>query len=365
MVSKSDRSSASASSSESGALLGVDPHHLGPAVVHQVHLGLGAGHRLGEVDDPLVLPAGLEALEPLDVGGPLVADAHRARRALEDVDLLGRPGDLGHHLDGGGAGADDADPLVGQPVHRLGGAAAGVARSPSGWCGRPCPRSPRCRGCPAAWPCAGCPRPTPGSGSTSRSPRLVVTCQRRASSSHSAPVDVGLEEGVGVEVEGAGQQLGVLEDLGGAGVALGRHEAGLLEEREVDVRLDVAHAARVAVPVPGATEVARLLDDPEVGDPVLAEVDRGEHPGEAAAHDHDGRLLDHRVAGEAGLDERVPVEILDRPSARATGPCPPGAGASAAPAGTAGAAGPSPLSCCPVPWLPPSPVDRPCRLVES
>ena len=62
MVSKSDRSSASNSSSESGALLGVDPHHLGPAVVDQVHVGLGAGHRLGEVDDPLLLPAGLETL---------------------------------------------------------------------------------------------------------------------------------------------------------------------------------------------------------------------------------------------------------------------------------------------------------------
>ena len=53
-----------------------------------------------------------------------------------------------------------------------------------------------------------------------------------------------------------------------------------------------------------------LLDDPDVGDPVLAEVDGREHPGEAAAHDHHGGLLDHRVPGEAGLDERVPVQLL-------------------------------------------------------
>ena len=44
---------------------------------------------------------------------------------------------------------------------------------------------------------------------------------------------------------------------------------------------------------------------------MLAEVDRREHPGEAAAHDHDCGLLDHRVPGEAGLDERVPVEVLE------------------------------------------------------
>ena len=144
----------------------------------------------------------------------------------------------------------------------------------------------------------------------SRSPRLVVTCQRTRLLVPLGPGDVGLEEGVRVEVERAGQQLGVLEDLRGAGVVLGRHEARLLEERQVDVGLDVAHAARVPVPVPGAAEVARLLDDPDVGDPVLAEVDRREHPGEAAAHDDHGRLLDHRVPGEAGLDERVPVQLL-------------------------------------------------------
>ncbi len=115
---------------------------------------------------------------------------------------------------------------------------------------------------------------------------------------------------MGVEVERAGQQLGVLEDLSGAGVALGRHEARLLEERQVHVRLDVAHAARIPVPVPGAAEVSRLLDDPDVIDPVLGEVDGREHPGEATPHDHDGGLLDHGVPGEAGLHERVPVQLL-------------------------------------------------------
>ena len=169
---------------------------------------------------------------------------------------------------------------------------------------------------------------------------------------------VGLEQGERVEVELAGQELGVLEDLGGAGVVLGRHEARLLEQGQVYVGLDVAHAARVPVPVPGATEVARLLDDPDVVDPVLAEVDGREHPGEAAAHDDHRRLLDHRIPGEARLDERVPVET--RRSDHGTGPCPRVGGASAVPAGTARAAPRPrlPLRPCPAPLSPSSTVDR-------
>ena len=111
--------------------LGVDPHQLGPAVMDEVHVRLRTGHRLGEVDDPLLLPPGFEALEPFDVGGLLITDAHGPRGALEDVELLGHTGDLWHHLHGGGTGADDADALVGQTVHRLRGTASGVAVVPA------------------------------------------------------------------------------------------------------------------------------------------------------------------------------------------------------------------------------------------
>ena len=65
--------------------------------------------------------------------------------------------------------------------------------------------------------------------------------------------------------------LGVLEDLGDEGVLLLRHVAELLEQRQVAVRLDVALRAGVAVPVPGAAEVAAGLDDAEVGDALLGQ----------------------------------------------------------------------------------------------
>ena len=44
---------------------------------------------------------------------------------------------------------------------------------------------------------------------------------------------------------------------------------------------------------------------------MFAEVDRREHPGEAATDDNNGGHLVHWVPGEAGLDERVPVEVLE------------------------------------------------------
>ena len=122
--------------------------------------------------------------------------------------------------------------------------------------------------------------------------------------------DVGLEQRLGVEVEAAGEELRVLEDLRRAGISLGRHEADLFEEREVDVGLDVAHATRVAVPVPGAAEIACLLDDPDVGDPMAGEVDGGEHAGKPAAHDQRSDGLDDRLPGEPGFDERVAVELV-------------------------------------------------------
>ena len=100
-------------------LLGVHPHDVGPAVGHQILLGLYAGHRMREVDDALLLPARLEALEPLDVGRAVPPHTNRARRALEDVQLLRSLGEAGDGLHRRGARADDADALVGKVHHRL------------------------------------------------------------------------------------------------------------------------------------------------------------------------------------------------------------------------------------------------------
>ena len=80
------------------------------------------------------------------------------------------------------------------------------------------------------------------------------------SSSHSAALHAGVEQRVVDEVEPLGDRLEVLADLLAERVARRRDVVHLLEHRHVDVRLDVAHHARVAVPVPGAADAAGLVD---------------------------------------------------------------------------------------------------------
>src|SRR5262249_27573624 len=64
-----------------------------------------------------------------------------------------------------------------------------------------------------------------------------------------------LEAGVAVEIVLPPDRPAVRQDLRGASVFLRGHVLELLEERQINVRLDVAHRARVAIPVPGAAEI--------------------------------------------------------------------------------------------------------------
>ena len=114
--------------------------------------------------------------------------------------------------------------------------------------------------------------------------------------------DAGVEQRSPVQVEGPPEGLAVREDLRLEHVLHGGDRADLLEERQVDVGLDVARRTRVAVPVPGAPEVTAPLEDEEVVDALLRQARRSEHPGEPATDDHDvgldplrGSLLDGGV----------------------------------------------------------------------
>ena len=78
----------------------------------------------------------------------------------------------------------------------------------------------------------------------------------------------------------------VVADLGLAGVRLAPPGIGGEGER-VEVRWDVAGAARVRVEVPGAAHVIPTLEHREVLDPLLLEPDRHREAGEAAADDRD------------------------------------------------------------------------------
>ena len=68
-------------------------------------------------------------------------------------------------------------------------------------------------------------------------------------------------------------------------------------------------APGIAVPVPGAAEVAALLDDADVLDAGLAQPRAGQQAAEAAADDDDVDLVGQRLARERRLDVGVVDEV--------------------------------------------------------
>ena len=97
-----------------------------------------------------------------------------------------------------------------------------------------------------------------------------------------------------------GDGLEVAEDLSTQGVTLARDVVEFLEHGHVDVRLDVAHDAGIAVPVPGTPHAPRLIDDPDALDPGFTEAYSGEDPGDSPAYDDRSDVVGQRLP----LDER-------------------------------------------------------------
>jgi hypothetical protein len=91
------------------------------------------------------------------------------------------------------------------------------------------------------------------------------------------------------------------QDLRCVGVLLLRDVADLLEQGQIDIGLDVAHRARIAVPVPGAAEVAALFDHPDVANPGLPQTRARQQPSKAAADHHHVDVVRQRRPRESGL----------------------------------------------------------------
>ena len=121
--------------------------------------------------------------------------------------------------------------------------------------------------------------------------------------------DLRLEAGVAVEVELFADGPAVGEDLGRAAVLFVGDVADLLKQGQVDVGLDVAGGAGVAVPVPGAAEVAALLDHTDVFDAGFAQARAGQQAAESAADHSDVDVVSQGLSVEAGLDVRVIDEV--------------------------------------------------------
>src|SRR5215469_15874804 len=72
--------------------------------------------------------------------------------------------------------------------------------------------------------------------------------------------DFGLKADIAIEIELLADRAAVLQDLRSARIFLDRHVADLFEQRQINIGLDIARRARIAVPIPGAAKVAALLD---------------------------------------------------------------------------------------------------------
>ena len=231
-----------------------------PRVVDQILVGLAAGGEHLEVLDALAAAsrASTPAAHCGSVGRlPRTSTVDGVRWKTKSCCADRRQ--VRHALDGGGAGADDPDPLVGQvaPGRRR------CSRSPTGWCGTSWPPNVvDTRRCPAVSASAGIRWPSTRTGPASASPRLVVMIQREVAGVPTDLAYLGLQAGVAVQVVVLGDAPAVRQDLRALGVLLGGDVAELLEQRHVHVGLDVTRDARVAVPVPGAAHVGRLVDQP-------------------------------------------------------------------------------------------------------
>jgi hypothetical protein len=108
--------------------------------------------------------------------------------------------------------------------------------------------------------------------------------------------DLGVKQRVVVEAVLLADTLAVREDFRRMRILLRGHMAGFFEQRHVDHRRGIALRARIPVPVPGAAEVATLLYDADIPDAGFGQARGGGEPGKAAADEGEADVVDFRIA---------------------------------------------------------------------
>ena len=268
----------------------------GKVVVVGLHGG-ATGRDLRKARASCPRPAGLvRPGRPLFVGRrALVAHVDRGRRALEDVELADDLRELRDRLHRRRAGADDADRFAAQVDVVV--PARGVERLALERLHAVDARQLR-RGQDAV-----------GQDHEARAHRVAAIGLDDPAAGGlvpGRPLDRGVEQAVLVEAELLGQALAVLKNLEARRELHRRDVAGLFEQRQVAVGFHVAGDARIAVPVPGAADVAALLAEAHVGEAGLAQLVPQQQAAEAGADHQDLALVGQRLA----RDRRLRIDVV-------------------------------------------------------
>ncbi len=277
---------------------------VGPSVIDQILVLEAAGDQHVEIFHAMLLPSRFQRLDPFGIGRTIPPDIYRGGGTLEYVEMLRVLRQERDALDRCRTGADNRDALVAELVQIPIGIAAGVSVVPAAGVEgvtletvdalnpgqlRPIQRPVGHHDEPRAHPIVAVGGNDP--------PALVLAPRER--------FDLRLKACVAIQIELLADTPRMRQDFRRIRVLLFRDITGFLEQRQIDVRLDIALRAGIAVPVPGAAEVAALLDDANALDAGLAQPGARQQSAEAAANDHDVHRVVQRRTGEARIDIRI------------------------------------------------------------
>jgi hypothetical protein len=118
-----------------------------------------------------------------------------------------------------------------------------------------------------------------------------------------------LEQGGAIKVEMPAQQLGISEDFGRFRIFLSGDVTRFFQQRKVDIGFNITGRARIAVPIPCAAKVPRLVNHAEVVDAGHPQARRGQKAAKTRPDDGNVRFFNDRIPGETGLYIRIGVMI--------------------------------------------------------
>ncbi len=292
----------------------VDLAHFYPGIVKLVQLidlataTTTTGENGGKVFLTFLLPAGFETGRPFHIGIVVVSRVNAGGRALKHVQLLGRLAQVGDALHRGSAGADNPDSLVFQTVEAAPGIAASVVIVPAA--GVKC-MTLELANTGNAWEFG----TIQGAVDHDDEARLYFVIAIGVDGPAPGVFipdhfgDPGLQTGVVIQAIVLGDSTAMIENFRRVTELAWRHVAEFFKQGQIGIGLDIAGRAGIAVPVPGAAEIAAFFDHADVFDTGLTHAGAGQQATQTAANNGNFDFVLQRVTNnllaDIGVFEKV------------------------------------------------------------